>query len=44
MSHKATAFNSSKANRSYYFKFYKAIRQYGLENFTLDILEECSIE
>lgn len=43
-SHKQTAFNKSPSNKSYYNQFYKAIREYGLENFELEILEECTEE
>lgn len=39
--HKQTAFNKSASNKNYYCQFYKALREYGLENFELDILEEC---
>lgn len=42
--HKQTAFNASPSNKSYYNNFYKAIREYGLDNFEFDILEECSEE
>ena len=42
MTHKCCAFNKNAHN--YYCQFYKAIREYGLENFTFDILEECEVE
>ncbi|KFZ26003.1 MAG: GIY-YIG catalytic domain protein [Candidatus Izimaplasma bacterium HR2] len=37
------AFNNPK-NCCYNTKFYQALRKYGLENFEIQILEECSIK
>lgn len=41
-SHKASAFNSN--NSGYDYPLYCAIRKYGIQQFTFEILEECSIE
>ena len=38
--HKNTAFNPN--DKSYNYPLYQAIRQYGLENFTFEIIEECN--
>lgn len=38
--HKRNAFNEEYV--SYRYKIYKAIRKYGLENFTFSIIEQCS--
>lgn len=40
--HKNRPYN--KKDKSYNYPFYRAIRQYGLKNFTFEVLEECSIE
>ena len=40
--HKAVAFNKNKAN--YHYPIYQAIRKYGIENFTFEVLEECKID
>lgn len=40
--HSEIAFNSN--HKSYEYPLYRAIRKYGKENFTFEILEECSIE
>lgn len=40
--HKITAFNPNEP--SYNYPLYRAIRKYGLENFSFEILEECLIE
>ena len=38
--HKATAFNINA--RNYQYPLYRAIRKYGLENFSFQVIEECS--
>lgn len=40
--HLKAAFNPNHIN--YYCQFYKALREYGIENFSFEILEECSKE
>lgn len=40
--HKLLAFNSNE--RSYEYPLYRAIRKYGLDNFTFEVLEECLIQ
>ena len=40
--HKRNAFN--KNTHTYYYPLYKAIRLYGIDNFTFEVLEQCSIE
>ena len=39
--HKSVAFNPNDANYNY--PLYRAIRKYGLENFSFEVLEECDI-
>lgn len=40
--HKIAAFNSNQS--SYDYPLYKAIRKYGLENFSFEVVETCSVE
>ena len=40
--HKNTAFNEN--DKSYNYPLYKAIRKYGVDNFSFEVLEECEIE
>lgn len=40
--HKRTAFN--KNSSSYHYPLYRAIRKYGIDKFSFDILEECLME
>jgi DNA-binding protein H-NS len=40
--HKNAAFN--EADKSYDYPLYRSFRKYGLENFTFEVIEECSIE
>lgn len=41
-SHKSNAYNPNE--KSYNYPLYRAFRKYGLENFSFEILEECSIK
>lgn len=40
--HRRTAFNQNSSN--YNLPLYRAIRKYGLDNFTFEVLEECKID
>jgi len=40
--HKSTCFNPS--DNHYEYPLYRAIRKYGIENFTVEVIEECKIE
>lgn len=40
--HKSYSFNPN--HNSYNYAIHRAIRKYGIENFSFEIIEECSIE
>lgn len=42
LDHEYRAFNNYPSNREYYKPFYMALRKYGLENFSYEVLDYCS--
>ena len=44
IAHKAPGVRSNPNSESYYYKLYTAMREYGLENFTFTVIEECNKE